>query len=199
MKAKTSFGFRQSFSVKAPSKQRERRNLVRLFYGAMALMITFSCLSKHGSHSGWVYAVLLLCSICSVRASDRKPGMYVYVSSLEDRAHFQYGRGFDDLGEAEQKDILSKYQVGTYLMRREPWPPEASLQQEEWHKTWWRLRLISVALAALYMAALLWCESHPGSESLEKVLDPPLWIVWPVTFALTLPVAIQFWRRQDHL
>ncbi len=50
-----------------------------------------------------------------------RPGRFVMLGSLDDRAEYRYGAKFDDLAEAEQQELLMKYRVGNYLF-----PAEAS-------------------------------------------------------------------------
>ncbi len=197
MREKTSMGFRQSYGSSTLGTRKGRRRFVGSFYVAMAISIALSCLAKPGKDAGWTWALLLLCWSTSAVTRPRKPSKYISVSNLEDRAQLQYRKGFDDLDEGEQQELLSKYRVGTYLMRRPPTAPDSSPQRQAWFQRWQRFRFLPAVLTALYWSLLLWYSRRPGPDALLKVLDPPVWLVWTTVAIVTLPIAAQLWREPD--
>lgn len=62
-----------------------------------------------------ILAAVILTS--GTRLSKRTPGeRKVHVTSLDDRAFLHYGKAFLELSEEQQNDVMSRYQVGTYIL-----------------------------------------------------------------------------------
>lgn len=52
-----------------------------------------------------------------ITLSKRRPGKRkVYITSLDDRAVLHYGKTFLELSEEQQNDVMSRYQVGVYIV-----------------------------------------------------------------------------------
>ncbi|SDF88055.1 hypothetical protein [Terriglobus roseus] len=111
-----SYLFRQSLRIET---QRKRRSTVLWFLLACvaALVQPFVC----GGWNGRFMAPAVLLSVWMLTLASglaaRKPGeRRVYVSSLDERAYLRYGRLFEQLYAEQQKDLLERYRVGTYIL-----------------------------------------------------------------------------------
>ena len=125
-----SLAFRQAMKRRT---RRSRRWEVVFFFGLMALGL---CGAGESFRWGglwifvmpYVYAVGRIYS-WQVMNWDWQRRM-IPVSSLDDRAMLEYGVVFDKLNEAQQKELLGRYRVGTYLMNFYPDEREEELRGE---------------------------------------------------------------------
>jgi hypothetical protein len=107
-------------------KQRARRMAVLLFFVIFTLG-----LSDAGEPFRWgqiwdhIWPFLIAAGWVF---RDWKWRRMIPVSSLDDRAIFEFGAEFDKLTEAQQHDLLRRYRVGTYFMNY--FPDEFQVAQE---------------------------------------------------------------------
>lgn len=85
------------------------------------------------------------------------------VSSLDDRAMLEHGVEFERLGEADQKAILRRYRVGTYLVNYFPDEREGAQERESQVRAYemlrWLLPIVAVVYAVgwwLLPAGMIW-------------------------------------------
>jgi hypothetical protein len=120
------------------------------------------------------------------------------VTSLEDRAQLEYGRSFDALEEDEKRDILDRYQVGTYVMQHQEDEREQMDRMKSQEVAARILRMTMLVVLVVYWVGYLWLPSRPDAEMDPRGwLDPVAWIVGIVTLVFVLPNAVWMWREPD--
>jgi hypothetical protein len=118
------------------------------------------------------------------------------VNGLDEWARYRYGAaGFDQATEEQQKDLLNRYRVGTFLV---PWKadPEQKLDEREKNERdrteHWALKQVSMFLAIF---SGIWL----SSAARHKQVDPMAVAIEFWSFALlaqTLPQARVLWTEE---
>jgi hypothetical protein len=108
------------------------------------------------------------------------------VKSLDDRAQVRHGVNFDQLSDAEQKEILQRYRVWGYIVDPELNPDERqmALRLHANDVAFGFLRKALPCLAAAYWIVYLWV---PAGDLRDALTDSPVLIMWLVIFVVTLP------------
>ena len=116
------------------------------------------------------------------------------VSSLDDRAVLEYGVEFERLRESEQKEILRRYRVGTYLLNYYPDEMQAAQEAEAHLRAYDVMKVLLPAVAAVYWAG--W-ELLPEGRFRAGWTDAPLVLTWVLLLVLALPQMVQMWTEPD--
>jgi hypothetical protein len=118
------------------------------------------------------------------------------VTSLDDRAMVEYGVEFEQLGEAEQKDLLRRYQVGTYMVNNFPDEREGAQEQGSQMRAYAMLRWLLPMLAAVY--AVGWWVLPEGRVR-NGWTNGPVVVTWLFLLVLALPQMIRMWTEPDEV
>ena len=120
----------------------------------------------------------------------------VQVSSLDDRAVAEYGVEFEKLGEAQQKELLRRYRVGTYLLGYYPDELEEAQERESFQRAYGVLRWLLPVLAVIYWAG--W-RVLPEGRVRAGWTDGPVVLMWVLLLVLALPQLIRMWTEPDEV
>jgi hypothetical protein len=120
----------------------------------------------------------------------------VPVSSLDDRAMVEYGVVFDELGEVEQKALLRRYQVGTYLMNFYPDERETEQRGAAHLRAYDLMKVLLPSLAVVY-----WAGWHllPAGRVRAGWTNAPVMLTWMFLLVLALPQMVQMWTEPDEV
>jgi hypothetical protein len=118
------------------------------------------------------------------------------VSSLDDRAVLEYGVEFEKLGEAQQKELLRRYRVGTYLLDYYPDELEEARERESFQRAYGVLRWLLPGLAVIYFVG--W-ELLPEGRVRAGWTDGPVVLAWIMLLVLALPQMIRMWTEPDEV
>ena len=189
-----------SLAFKQAMKKRTRRSRrweVVFFFVLMAMG-----LSSAGMHFRWfglwffvtpyLYAVQRIYS-WQVMNWDWQRRM-VPVSSLDDRAMLEHGVEFDGLSEVEQKDLLGRYRMGTYLMDFYPDEREKELRGEAHRRAYDVMKVLLPVLAVVYWVG--W-KLLPEGRLRVGWTDGPVVLAWGFLLVLALPGIILMWTEPD--
>ena len=116
------------------------------------------------------------------------------VTSLDDRAQLAHGVNFDELSAEEQKYLLRKYRVGSYLL-----PVDERQQAFRLEAKGKAYRFLQTALpwfVAVYWALYLWI---PAGRLRDALMDSPMIVSWLAVLIVTLPSAIEMWTEPDEI
>ncbi len=191
-----------SLAFKQAMKKRTRRSRrweVVFFFVLMAMG-----LAGAGMHFRWfelwffvmpyVYAVGRIYS-WQVMNWDWQRRM-IPVSSLDDRAVLEHGVEFEQLSEAQQKDLLGRYQVGTYLMNFYPDEREKELRGEAHWRAYDVMKVLLPVLAVVYWVG--W-KLLPEGRLRAGWTDGPVVLAWVLLLVLALPQMILMWTEPDEV
>ena len=186
-----SYAFRQA--VKNRSR-RSRRVEVVMFFTFMAMG-----LADGGHRLSWnnvgILTLPYFCAAMQVFTSWRWRRA-LPVSSLDDRAMLEHGAEFEKLGQAEQKDLLKRYRVGTYLMGYFPDEYEEARERESHLRSYGVLRWLLPILAAVYWVG--W-RVLPDGGIRAAWTDGPVVLFWVLLLVLALPQILQLWTEPDDM
>jgi hypothetical protein len=118
------------------------------------------------------------------------------VSSLDDRAMLEYGVEFEQLGEAQQKQILSRYRVGTYLMNYFRDERDEAQDRESQIQAYAMMRWLLPVMAVIY--ALGWWLLPDGAWRASWT-NAPVVMTWLFLVLLALPQLIWMWSEPDEI
>ena len=130
----------------------------------------------------------------AAREPDRRritrPESKLVVKSLDDRAQVRHGVNFDQLSDAEQKEILERYRVWGYAIDPDSNPDE--------RQTASRLRANDAAFRFLRVALPIFVAAYwavyflvPAGPWREALTDSPVLIMWLAVFVINLPLVIE--------
>jgi hypothetical protein len=174
--------------------RRSRRLEVVLFFFLMATGLSEGCrpwtFKNLGIHAMPYFLVIV--RIFSVWRWNR----VVRVSSLDDRAMLEYGMEFEKLGDVQQKEILDRYRVGTYLLEYFPDEFEAAQERESHMRSYDVLRWLLPVLAVVY-----WVGWRLLPEGVVRAAwtDGPVVLTWVLLLVLALPQLIRMWTEPDEV
>lgn len=163
-----------------------------------SLLVTLG--DDHHSLRGLWWAVYgILAALLGVSLLSR--GEPLVVRSLDDRAQVLYGVNFDELSEAEQKEILRRYRVFAAVW---DWgTPDDTLDERQeifrLHATRSAFRFLRRVLpwfVAAYWALYLWV---PAGGWRDMLTDTPVLISWLVVFVISLPQMIVMWTEPEGI
>ena len=190
-KSKASWELRRALKRRS---RRWRRRQVIAFYALMLICPLTTLGGDHHRFRDFWWAVcgiwIAVQNLLQWSRSER-----LLVTGLDDRAQLAHGVNFDQLSGAEQKEILSRYRVGTYLVNPVPDERQAALQLQANATAFRFLRVALLCFAAAYWAVYLWVPPGPWRETL---MDSPVIISWLVVFVISLPQMIQLWTEPDE-
>jgi hypothetical protein len=174
--------------------QRSRRFEVLLFFVFMAMGLSFAGEPFRWAQLGarvfpLIYAVGRIFRLWNWQRA-------IPVSSLDDRSVMEYGIEFEKLGEAQQKEILRRYRVGTYLWNYFPDELEEARERESYGRAYEVLRWLLPLLAAVYWVG--W-RLLPEGGLRAGWTDGPVVLTWVLLLVLALPQLIRMWMEPDDL
>jgi hypothetical protein len=184
-----SYAFRQA---RKRQRRRSRRIQVSVFFMFMLLGLTYG-----GRPLTWENAGILLppyfWALILVFSSWRQQRL-VPVSSLDERAVVEHGVEFERLGDTEQKELLNRYRVGTYLLGNLPDERDGVQEREARHEAYEVMRWLLPLLAVIYWAG--W-RLLPEGRVRECWTDGPVVLAWVLLLVLALPQILQMWTEPD--
>jgi hypothetical protein len=183
-----SFAYRQSVKKR---RRRSRRTEVVMFFVVMSLGLAMG-----GDPLTWhnlgIRAMLYTVAIAQVfRDWSRRT---ITVTSLDDRAMSEYGVEFEQTTPAQQKDLLKRYRVGTYLLGYFPDEYEEAQERESHLRAYEMLRFLLPAIAVLYW--LGW-RLLPEGGVRAAWTNGPVVLTWLILFVLALPQMLRMWSEPD--
>jgi hypothetical protein len=175
-------------------RQRARRVEVGLFFMLMAVGLSESGRPLTFGSLGFraVPYILVIARVFRVWNSQRM----IPVSSLDDRAVAEYGVEFKRLGEAQQKEILQGYRVGTYLLGYFPDELEEARERESYQRAYGVLKWLLPVLAVIYWAG--W-RVLPEGRVRAGWTDGPVVLAWVLLLVLALPQMLRMWTEPDEV
>jgi hypothetical protein len=180
-----SYEFRQAMKNRT---RRSRRLEVLLFFLLMA-----AGLSEAGRRFRWEDATPFVLAAARI-FTFWKWRRIIPVSSLDDRAMYEFGVEFDKLTEAQQHEMLRRYRVGTYITNYFPDELEARQEADAHMRAYAAMRLLLLPLVFVYWLGWLWL---PQGRVRAGWTDAPTVLVWAALFVLALPQMIQMWTEPD--
>jgi hypothetical protein len=158
----------------------------------LSLLITLG--TDHHSFRSFAFSV----SLALIASLNNPLHERLVVKSLDDRAQVRHGVNFDQLSDAEQKEILQRYRVWGYIIDPGRVPDERQ-RASRLGANDAAFRFLRVALpcfAAAYWMVYLWV---PAGYWREKLMDSPVLIMWLVVFVISLPTLIEMWTEPDEI
>jgi hypothetical protein len=186
-----------TYAFKQSMKWRTRRS--RRIEVAMFGMFLAIGLSEGGRNLGWNNLGLRALPFIIVIGRVYKWWHWqrmVTVSSLDDRAMLEHGVAFEALGEAERKDLLRRYRVGTYIMGYYPDEREETAERESKVQAYAVLRWLLPTLAIIDWAGWLWLP--PGAVRAAWTNGPTV-MAWMFLLVLALPQVLRMWTEPDEV
>lgn len=187
-----------SWQLRRALKHRSRRWRRRQVVGFYGLLLIYLLVTLGGDHHRfrdlWWAVYGLWIALVNLRQWSR--GEPLAVTGLDDRAQLAHGLNFDQLTAAEQKEILSRYRVGTVFVNRVPDERQEALRLRANEAAFRFLRVALLCFAAGYWMVYLWVPAGPWRETL---MDSPVVISWLVVFVISLPQMIVMWTEPDEV
>jgi len=183
------------WALRAALKRRTRRYRRRQVIGFYLLMVLSLCVTLGADHHNFRSFALSVCLALSAAGGFRRERLVV--KSLDDRAQVRHGVNFDQLSDAEQKEILLRYRVWGYVVDPEVNPDERqmALRLQANDAAFRFLRKALPFFAAAYWMVYLWV---PAGQWRESLMDSPVLIMWLVVFVISLPTLIEMWTEPDE-
>jgi hypothetical protein len=178
-------------SVKRRTR-RSRRWEVCSFFLMMAIALV--CAGKPLDFRGFVFRLTVyVFPLCSV-FRDWDWNRLVKVTSLDDRAMNEYGVEFEQATEAQQKDLLKRYRVGTYLLNYFPDEYEEMQQRESYQQAYSTLRILLPSGVVVYW--LGW-KLLPQGYARDAWTNGPVVLYWLSLLIIAMPQIIRMWTEPD--
>jgi len=184
-----SYAYRQSVKRR---KRRSRRLEVACFFVLMAMG-----LAEAGVPLMWRTLGMLMMPYCLVltRVFLLWPGQRITtVTSLDDRAMAEYGVEFEQTTPAQQKDLLARYRVGTFLLGYYPDEYEEAQERESYLRAYGVLRVLLPEIAVVYWMG--WCLLPEGSVRVAWT-DGPVVLTWVCLLVVAMPQLLRMWTEPD--
>lgn len=186
-----SYAVRQALKART---RRARRTQVVLFFFFLTLGLV-----EGGRPLSWhtvgIRALPYIWAIGQVFATWQRQRM-LPVTSLDDRAMVEFGVEFEQLGEAEQNDLLRRYRVGTYLLNYFPDEREGVQEREAHLHAYGVLRWLLPIVAVVYW--LGWGLIPEGAVRAAWT-DGPVVMTWVLLLVLGLPQMLRMWTEPDEM
>ena len=162
--------------------------------GKLALLVFTLGNDHHGfRHFCWaVYGILTATTQLSQWRRDQQR----VVTNLDDRAQVEHGVNFDQLSDAEQKEILARYRIGTFRLDRIPDERQEVSRLRPNEAAFRFLRVALLCFAAVYWMVYPWMRAGDWKDMLT---DSPAVISWLVVFVISLPLQIEMWTEPDDV
>ncbi len=186
-----SLAFRQAMKRRT---RRDRRLEVIFFFVVIVIGLSFAGQPFRWGQLGERALPLILAVGRIFRLWDWQ--RTIPVSSLDDRAMAEYGTEFEKLGEAQQKEILMRYRVGTYLLNYYPDELEEARERESYGRAYGVLRWLLPLLAMVYWVG--W-RLLPEGRMRAGWTDGPVVLTWVLLLVLALPQMIRMWTEPDEV
>ncbi len=189
---------RASWQLRGALKRRTRkwrRRQVVGFYCLMFLWPLFTAGNDHHSFRHLFWAVYPLYVAISQLSHWRRTQQRV-VTNLDDRAQVEHGVNFDQLSDAEQKEILWRYRIGTFRLDSIPDERQEMSRLRANEAAFRFLRVALMCFAAAYWMGYLWV---PAGDWRDMLMDGPVVISWLVVFVISLPTQIEMWTEPDDI
>ena len=186
-----SYAFRQAMKNRT---RRSRRIEVAFFFVVMAMGLSYAGHPFRWGDLG-VWAIPLIAAGGRIFRGWHWQ-QTIPVSSLDDRAMLEYGVEFERLGEVEQREILPRYRVGTYLMNYFPDEREGEQEREAHVQAYDVLRWLLPVIAVVYWVG--W-RLMPEGRVRAGWTDGPVVLVWVLLLVLGLPQMIWMWTMPDEV
>jgi hypothetical protein len=189
-----------SWELRGALKRRTRKFRRRKVIGFYCMMVLWPLVTLGNDHHGFQHffwaafaPFIVILELPQWRRKQR-----LVVTGLDDRAQLQYGVNFDQLSDAEQKEILQQYRVGRYLV--DPgWVLDERQEMSRLRANETAFRFLRVALAciaAAYWMVYLWM---PAGDWRDTLMDSPVVISWLAAFVISLPEQIEMWTEPDDV
>ncbi len=175
---------------------KERRRRARRLEAVLFISILLLGLLSAGVPFRWENLVVLVPPYLLVLLTFRRwrsLGL-IRVNSLDDRAMLEYGVTFDKLDDAQEKEILRRYRVGTYLMNYFPDERETELMREAHVRAFDVMKVLLPTVAAIYWAG--W-KLLPAGRIRTGWTDFPVVLFWLFLMMLGLPQVVHLWSAPD--
>jgi hypothetical protein len=169
-----------------------RRRDVAVFLLCVLLGLWYGSVPLNG-HNWGPRLILFLFAMTQV-LRDWRWKRELPVSSLDDRAMLEHGVEFERLSEMEQREILRRYRVGTYLMNYFPDEREAVEERDSQVRAYALLRWLLPVIAAIY--AVGWWLVPAGRVRVGWT-NGPVVVGWLFLLVLALPQMIWMWTEPD--
>jgi hypothetical protein len=183
------FGYRQAIRNR---KRSWRRFEVCLFFLMMA-----TGLAEAGIPLTWRSLGMLMMpySLILTRVFGLwKQQQVVKVGSLDDRAMVEYGVEFEQTTPTQQKDLLARYRVGTFLLGDCPDEYEEAQERESYLRAYGVLRVLLPGIAVVYWMG--WRLLPEGSVRAAWT-DGPVVLTWVSLLVLAMPQLLRMWTEPD--
>ncbi len=185
--------------LKRRSRRWRRRQVVG-FYFTMLMFLLCTAGNDHHTRRGLWWAVYgVIISMQNIWMWRR--GEPLIARSLDDWAQIAHGANFDELSEAEQKEILRRYRVFAAVMdlgtRDETLDErQRALRLHAAQSAFRFLQRVLPWFVAVYWALYLWV---PSGDWRDMLTDSPVLISWFVVFVVSLPQVIVMWTEPDGI
>lgn len=186
-----------SYALRQALKRRKRsarRMDVVVFFSFVVLGLIEGAVPLNGHN--WGFRLLLFMAAGSQVLRGWRWKRMLPVSSLDDRAMLEYGVAFEQLKEAEQREILKRYRVGTYLLNYFPDEREGAEERDSQVRAYEMLRWLLPLLAAVY--AVGWWVLPAGAVRAGWT-NGPVVVAWLFLLVLALPQVIWMWTEPDEV
>jgi hypothetical protein len=185
-----SFAYRQSVKRRA---RRARRSLVVMFFVVMSLGLLEGG-AQLATWRDFVNVMLPYFAAFTFIFGKRGWRGAIAVTSLDDRAMAEYGVEFEQTTPAQQKDLLKRYRVGTYLLGYFPDEYEEAQERESHLRAYEIFRFLLPLIAVLYW--LGWRLLAEGGVRAAWT-NGPVVLTWLTLFVLALPQMLRMWTEPD--
>jgi hypothetical protein len=118
------------------------------------------------------------------------------VNSLDDRAVLKYGVEFEKLAEAQQKEILERFRVGTYLLNYFPDEFDKAREAQAHLRAYDVMKLLLPSIILVYWTG--W-RLLPNGQFRAGWTNGPVVLSWVLLLVLALPQMIQMWTQPDDV
>jgi hypothetical protein len=194
-KSKASWQLRQA--LKRRTRKWRRRQVVG-FYAFMFLWVAFS-LGR--DHHGWLRFLWAVYPVAMTWGAGTRwfQMQRRIVASLDDWAQVRHGLNFDQLAEAEQKEILRKKLLGFRLVLDSEGNVDERQEAFRLQAKDTAYRILKTGLpwfVAVYWALYL---IVPAGYATRALMDAPTVVSWLAVFVVTLTSAIEMWTEPDEV
>lgn len=190
--AKPGFALKQALKFRSRSWRRRQVVLASLF------LMFFWLMAIGESHRGFSKGVnlfdILIFSFFFTTTWTR-PGRFV--TDLDDRAIYEFGRSWDELNEAEQESLRENKVLGAYFSLSRPDGPREALRLKTVERSWTILQVTLVIVLIVYLTAWGLLPNRPDGLNPRDLIDPVAWFVGLVSFCIVLPGAVWMWTEPD--
>lgn len=190
--AKPGFALKQALKFRSQRWRRWQVVLCSLLITVLWLMTIGE--THHGFYKGVKLLNVLTFSLLFTAGWTRRGS---FITDLNDRAIYEFGRGWDELSEAEQDSLRGDKVLGTYFSLSRPDGPREMLRLKTVERSWTILQVTLVIVLIVYLTAWDLLPNHPDGLNPRDLIDPVAWFVGLVSFCIVLPGAVWMWTEPD--